>query len=177
MLVILIVLILAAVAYVFVARRQTRSPILADQTPRHLNDENFRPLFAPDDEELRDLERAEADAAREKQARDDDEKKLETFEEFRQTWRKSPDRMNTIELLNRAAEMRSGRVYLETVDELLHKRPEALSAEELAELIESHFWLLPQTERTPGTTFTINSELAALRRGSRSTSDEEASDA
>jgi hypothetical protein len=85
--------------------------------------------------------------------------------------------MNTIELLLRASQTENGKTFLDTVDEILHNGSETFPAEDLAQLIESHFWLLPQNERTPGVTFTINREIAALRSGSETTSDEEASDA
>jgi len=180
MLLILIALILAAAAYVIVARRQSNSGLLETQTKRHVDGENLRPLFAPDNEELRALERAEEESANAQaveNARLDAEKALARFEEFRQTWRESPGRTNTVELLVRAAELGSSETYLETVNELLHKRSDAFNDDELAQLIESHFWLLPQSERTPGVTFTINRELAALRGRAQAISDEEASDA
>jgi hypothetical protein len=180
MLVIFIVLIIAAAAYVFIARRQTRSAFLTNQTPKHLNGENLRPLFAPDDEELRAQERAEQESAKAEAAelvRQDDEKRLASFEEFRQTWRELPSRANTVELLLRASDLERGDIYLDTIDELLHKRSDVFNDDELAELIESHFWLLPQSERTPGVKFTINRELAALRGRAQTMSDEEASDA
>ena len=180
MLLILIALILAAAAYVIVARRQSNSGLLGTQTTRHLDGENLRPLFAPDDEELRALELEEQRMLDERNAEEREnerQKNLARFEEFRQTWRESPGRTNTVELLVRAAELGSSETYLETVDELLHKRSGAFKDDELAQLIESHFWLLPQSERTPGVTFTINRELAALRGRAQTISDEEASDA
>ena len=180
MLVIFTVVLLIAAAIVIFVRRQTRTPLLDDQTPKHLNGENHRPLFAPEEEELRAQERAEQESAKSEAAansRLDNEKRLASFEEFRQTWRELPSRANTVELLFRASELERGDVYLDTIDELLHKRSDVFNDDEIAELIESHFWLLPQSERTPGVTFTINRELAALRGRAQTMSDEEASDA
>ena len=180
MLVIFTVVLLIAAAIILFVRRQTRTPLLEDQTPKHLNGENLRPLFAPDDEELRALEREERKMleARDVELRENErQKRLASFEEFRQTWRELPSRANTVELLFQASELELGEVYLDTVDELLHKRSDAFNGDELAQLIESHFWLLPQSERTPGVTFTINRELAALRGRAQTISDEEASDA
>jgi hypothetical protein len=180
MLLIFTVVILIAAAIILFVRRQTRPPLLEDQTPKYLDGENLRSLFAPDGEELRAQEQEEQKllAAQDAQEREKEhQKKLASFEEFRQTWRESPDRSNTIELLFRASQADSGETYAATVDEILHKRTETLSNEDLAQLIESHLWLLPQSERTPGVTFTINRELAALRGGAQAMSDEEASDA
>ena len=180
MLVIFTVVLLIAAAIVIFVRRQTRTPLLEDQTPKYLNGENLRPLFAPDDEELRALEREERKMleARDVELRENErQKRLASFEEFRQTWRELPNRANTVELLFRASEVERGEVYLDTIDELLHKRSDLFTNDEIAQLIESHFWLLPQSERTPGVTFTINRELAALRGRAQTISDEEASDA
>ena len=175
MLVILIVLIVAAAAYVIVARRQSRSGLLETRTTKHIDGERLRPLFAPDEEELRAMERAEEDAAKKlvaEEERFERAEKLASFEEFRQTWRKLPDRMNTIELFSRAAELESGEVFVEAVDEVLHeRRPTGWSDLELADLIESHFRLLPLEERTPGAGYTITQELAALRGNFATTSE------
>ena len=174
------VIILIAAAIIVFVRRQSRTPLLEDQTPKYLDRENLRSLFAPDEEELRAEEREQQKMLEEQDAEEREkerQKKLASFEEFRQTWRELPDRAKTIELLFRASRTENGETYMETVDEILHKRPETLSDEDLAQLIESHFWLLPQPERTPGVTFTINRELAALRGRAQAMSDEEASDA
>ena len=179
MFLILTVLVLIAVAVAFIAKRQVQQALSENQTPKYIDGENLRPLFAPDEEDLRAQSRAEEESANEQaaeQAREAEEKRLASFEEFRQTWRESPDRAGTIELLRRGSEIQSGKVFLDTVDEILHMRIETLTRSELAELIESHFWLLPQSERTPGVSFTINKELSALRAGSKAMSEEEASD-
>ena len=180
MLVIFTLLLLVAAAVILIKKRQANSPFLTDLTPKHLSGENLRPLFAPDDEELRALECEERKmlAARDVELRENErQKRLASFEEFRQTWRELPSRANTVELLFQASELERGDVYLETVNELLHKRSEVFTNDEIAQLVESHFWLLPQSERTPGVTFTINRELAALRGRAQTISDEEASDA
>ena len=180
MLVIFTLLILVAAAVIFIKKRQASSPFLTDLTPKHLNRENLRPLFAPDDEELRALEREQRKELGERAAEEREkeyQKRLASFEEFRQTWRELQSRANTVELLFQASQLENGEVYLDTVDELLHKRSEVFTDDEIAQLIESHYWLLPQSERTPGVTFTINRELAGLRGRAQTISDEEASDA
>ena len=171
--IILTLLVLAAAAVIVIAKRQIS--LSEAPAPRNLNGENLRPLFAPDEDQLARDERARADISAKEEERLEAEERLANFNEFRQTWRESPARTNTVELLLRASQMQSGQLYQATVDELLHTHPVGISAEEIADLVESHFWLLPQTERTPGITFTINRELAALRSGSKAKSEEEAS--
>ncbi len=178
--IILTLLVLAAAAVIFIAKHQLRSGLSEARAPRNLNGENLRSLFAPDEAELRATEEKErllTQTRAKEEERLQAQKRLASFEDFRQTWRESPSRMNTIELLLSASQTESGGIFSDVVDEILHKRPAALSAAETADLIESHFWLLPQTERTPGVTFTINRDVAALRSGSHTKSEEEASDA
>jgi hypothetical protein len=167
------VLILAAITLAFVARlsrRETR--YLPDDNPLNIDASRFRPLFAPTEEDLANVERekqAEVEAELEQNNRLEHEKKLANFDEFRQTWRSSVNKVNTVELLTRAAEFQSGEVFLETVKVILDERRKGhvadITDEDLGQLIESHFWLLPANERTPGVTYTINQELAALRQG------------
>ena len=172
--VILIVLLIAVAALLFVARWQSRSLLRAASKPKSLNGENLRPLFGLDDDDLRDIALEEERAARERAAeaaRNERAEKLASFRDFGQTWRESPGRMNTIELLSRATEMKSGAIFTETVDAILHNRPDTFSDDELADLIESHFAILPLNEKTPGTAFMTKQELAALRHGSETTPD------
>ena len=164
------VLILAALAFALVARRSRQNNYLPDNDPLNIDASRFRPLFAPSDEDLAAVERekqAVIDAellGNERRAR---EKKLANFAEFRQTWRASEKKENVADLLTRAAEFEDGEIFLETVKTVLDERPNLnLSDEDLAQLIESHFWLLPANERTPGVTFAVNEEIAALRRRS-----------
>ena len=177
LLVTFLVIAAAAAVIFFAVRRQTRPELTNSNNYNYLDGENLRPLFAPDMEEIGREERRKEDAEKLETDRIDREKKLASFEEFRQTWRESPDRKNTIELLARAADTGSGEMFLGVVDEILHRRNAHFSNADIAELIESHFWLLPREERTPGVTFSINRELAALRGRSGATSDEEASGA
>jgi FtsZ-interacting cell division protein ZipA len=177
--VILIVLLIAVAALLFVARWQSRSRLLAARKSKSLNGESLRPLFGLDDDDLRSQAR-EAEQIREAEAaveaRRTHAKKLESFYEFRQTWLESPNRMNTIELLRRASEMESGAIFKETVDAILHNRNDAFSDHEIADLIESHFAILPLNEKTPGTAFMIKQELAALRPGPETKSDRKSGD-
>lgn len=171
---VLIIFLAAAVVttLILVVRRQTRNELPESRQPDYLDRENLRPLFAPDEEELRAEERQQKEAEDQEAAYERAAKKLASFNEFRQTWRESNTRMNTIELLRRASEMESGEIYLETVDAILHNRTGGFDDDDLAQLIESHFWLLPAHEKTPGAAYTIKRELAALRGSSNARSEE-----
>ena len=162
------VVILAALAFALVARRSRQNHYLPDHDPLNIDASRFRPLFAPSDEDFAAFERqkqAAIDIEQRENERLTREKKLANFAEFRQTWRASEKKENVADLLTRAAEFEDGEVFLETVKTILDERQNVdLSNENLIQLIESHFWLLPANERTPGVTFTINQELAALRR-------------
>jgi len=162
------VLILAALAFAFVARRSRRDQVLPNYDPLNIDVSRFRSLFAPSEEDLAAVERGKQDAIDAEQSeneRQEHEKKLANFAEFRQTWRASEKKENVTDLLTRAAEFEDGEVFLETVKTILDERQNVdLSNEDLKQLIESHFWLLPANERTPGVTFAVNEEIAALRR-------------
>lgn len=164
MLAIIIVLAIVAASVALIATVRRRYSLLEAHPHKPLHAEQLRPLFQPDAEELRAAAETEEHERAMREADEARVKKLAQFEEFRQTWRTTPDRMNTIELFSRAAELESGEVYLETVDEVLHeRRPDGWLDHELADLIESHFFLLPLEERTPGAGYTITQELAQLR--------------
>lgn len=165
------ILILAALAFAFVARRSRHSNYLPDHDPLNIDASRFRPLFAPSEEDLLAVEREKQDAIDAEQlenARLVREKKLANFAEFRQTWHTSEKRESVAGLFARAVEFQNGEVFLETVKTVLDARQSLdLSDEDLAQLIESNFWLLPANERTPGITFTVNQELKTLQKPAR----------
>jgi hypothetical protein len=166
----IIVVLLVAVLSAFVIRRVR--PELPEQKHRkQLNGEGLRPLFMPTDEELRAEER-EKEEIRRAESRDEalksQAKKLAKLEEFRQTWHDSPDKLGTIELLRAAAMTEDGNAYSETAEQVIETWAEnkisGLDREDLAQLLESHFWLLPADKRTPGVSFRLKKEIADLRR-------------
>jgi hypothetical protein len=164
------VVIVAAIAVAFAARSRRRTEYLTGDPPKALDASRFRPLFAPSDEDLladEQEKQAVFDAQRVEEERLARQKKLAKFDEFRQTWRESIQRANTLELFRLAADLQSAESYLETVTAVLHERSTGRMADvsdrDLADIIESHFWLLPANERTPGVAFTIDREVAALR--------------
>jgi hypothetical protein len=143
---------------------------------KKFNPKNFRGLFQPTEEDIREFEKAEKEAA---QAKTDEVKRLESAEklskvaEFMQIWRELPSRRNTLELLYIASKSENGEVYNDAAKSVLaswHKGEiNDLSAEDLAQMLESHFWLLPTEQRTSGNSFGLNQEIADLRRKSSET--------
>jgi hypothetical protein len=162
---ILVVLLAAIGIAVFVKRRIDRD-LLESNQPKNLMETNLRPLFEADEEDLRGLESV-TDTIEAEVVDDARETKLEKLHEFRQTWRANPNKRDTVSLLVMASESESAAVYAETVASVLGEwraeRLNDLSSSDLAELIETHLWLLPPTERMSGKSFLIKQEIADLR--------------
>ena len=166
-----ILLVLAAVALIgFMVRREVVKTLSETPHPRELPQPQYRPLFQPDEDELR--AEASAEAKKEAETKRQEslklrEEKLAKFDELRQTWAQSPTRGSTIDLLYEASQVSDGRVYLETCEQVLASwragQIADLSADDLAQLLESHFWLLPDRTRTPGVSFRLKEEIAGLR--------------
>ena len=164
-------LILAGISLAVLVKHLVSPKLLEENQRRSLAAENYRPLFEPTDEDMRQFEADEKAQLAAKQAYDDrhiSEKKLVNLENFRQTWRESLNRVTTIELLYRASQTESGVAYSETVRIVMEAwrfgKIFDLTADDLAQLLDSHFWLLPTHERTPGVSFRIQQEIADLRR-------------
>ena len=157
----------------FMVRREVVKTLSEKPTPRELPQPQYRPLFQPDEDELRAQANAEAEKVKEIERQESlkqTEEKLALFGELRQTWAQSPNRGSTIELLYEASQVSDGGIYLETCEQVLASwragKIAELSADDLAQLLESHFWLLRNSERTPGVSFRLNEEIAGLRRES-----------
>jgi hypothetical protein len=163
---ILFVLVAAVAVTVFVKRRIERDLIESNQ-PKNLMDTNLRPLFAADVEEVRGSEAADGDIVEAEVVNDDQEKKLAKLEELRQAWGANPDKRNTIELLAAAAETGVGEMYAGVAGEVagrFRKRElTEISAADLADLLETHLWLLPPKERMSGEGFLVKQEISELR--------------
>ena len=166
---ILVVLVVAVVAAVFVKRRIDLD-LIESSKPKNLMDTNLRPLFAADEEEVRLDEPDKSDVIGAELADDDREKKLAKLEEIQQTWSAYPDKRNTLELLAAAADTGVGEMYAGVAGEVaarFRKRElTGISAEDLADLLETHLWLLPAQERMSGKGFLVKQEIAELRGGS-----------
>jgi hypothetical protein len=166
---ILVVFSAVVTIWIFLKTRENRD-YLTSNPPKEI-EPHLRSLFEPGEEEIRSREReekAKTEAQKAVEMRrilDGKAKKLNEFKEF---WKTSPNRQTTVRLLSLAAQTESGKVFSETAENVLQqwqaKRIEDLSAEQLAQILDSHFWLLPNEERTPGVSFWLKQEIASLRR-------------
>ena len=165
-------LIAAAVAASLYLRRTKHSSEMLER-PAIAGAENFRPLFEPSKEELL-AEQTENErlVMLEKQAEADRQKQsvVDKSEHELSAWIASPDRSKTIMLLSGAAKSENENIYITACKEVLRIWRTGsvgdLSANDLAQLMESHYWLIPAEKRTPGASFLIKEEIAGLRRGS-----------
>jgi hypothetical protein len=133
-------------------------------------------LFQPTEEDIRAFAKAEkeADKAKTEEAkRMESEEKISKVTKFMSVWRELPSRRNTLELLYVASQSENGNVYNDVAKSVLESwkngKINDLSAEDLAQILESHFWLLPSEHRTSGINFGLNQEIASLRRKSLET--------
>ncbi len=135
----------------------------------------YHSLFAPTDEEIRALEREENLQIRAKESEDlrrSAAEKIEKAEDFRREWRTSPDKRKTIELLRLASESENADVFSAVAEDIIkiwrENRIENLTADNLADLLDSHLKTLPQQERTSGAIFVLKQEIENLHRESES---------
>lgn len=166
--------ILAGVSLAILIRKLVK-PVLLEQGDRRRNlaAATYRPLFEPTDDDLR---RLEADEIKQLAANTAEEKRLELkeriakLETFRRNWFGSPNRAATIELLYRASQTSDGNAYHDVCESVMAAwrggKLADISANDLAQLLETHFWLLPADQRTPGVSFRLMQETAGLRRDS-----------
>jgi len=161
----------AAAATLYLRRTKRSSEMLERQAIAGA--ENFRSLFEPSKEELRaEQNEKERLLMLEKQAEAD--RQMQSVDDKAQhdlvNWMASPDRSKTILLLSGAAKSENENIYITACKEVLRIWRTGsvgdLSANDLAQLMESHYWLIPAEKRTPGASFLIKEEIAGLRRGS-----------
>lgn len=93
---------------------------------------------------------------------------LKLAEAFTENWKHAPDRRTMAEMLHVAALAGDAEFYQQAIETaLLYWREQKLpgmSAEELTQLIESEFWLIPSTARNSGAGFLLKQKLAHVRR-------------
>ena len=161
----------ASAATLYLRRTKLSSEMLGRQSLSGA--ENFRPLFEPSKAELRaEQKEKERLLMMEKQAEADRQKQMidSQYERDLADWIASPTRPKTIVLLSDAAKSENEHIYLKACKEVLRiwraGSVDDLSADDLAQLMESHYWLIPAEKRTPGASFLIKEEIAGLRRGS-----------
>src|SRR6185437_11771782 len=108
---IILVVLAASVSIAVFVKRQIDRDLIESQEPKQLTDTRFRPLFAEDEDEVRDEDREAPSVIEAEPVDDTGEEKLAKLEEVRQTWGENPDKRNTLELLAAAAETGVGELY------------------------------------------------------------------
>lgn len=133
----------------------------------------YKSLFAPDEAEIRAFEQAEkanAEVEKVESANKVLRSKVEQLRELNKIWVENPNKKNTIELLFLATQTESAKTFSETAKSVLQGwrtgKLKSLTAADLAQLVESHLWLLPPQERISGAIFWLKQEIADLRRES-----------
>ncbi len=131
----------------------------------------YRSLFEPTDEELREIETQNRLAAQARKINDwqtAQAVQMNHLRESEQIWRTQTNRQNTVELLRLAAQTDSAEIFSRTAENVIEvcRREQVLTAQELADLLDSHLQILPQQERTAGASFWLKEEIKRLRGGS-----------
>jgi hypothetical protein len=89
-------------------------------------------------------------------------------EKFIESWKASPDRNSTAEMLHVAALAGDANLYQAAIETAYQfwrdRRLQQISAAELRQLIESEFWILAPAVRNSGAGFVLKRKLAQLRR-------------
>ena len=159
----------ALVVLALFAKRR-KAHLLEENNPKKLNAEYFRPLFAPTDEDIRAFEREEKEKLLAKELEESrrlEEEKIEKVYGLEKSWRVSPDKRSTAKLLFSASEPGNAKIYGEIAESVIkiwrEDKIANLSAQDLAELLDSHFRILPQQERTSGAIFWLREEIERLR--------------
>ena len=171
MLILLTILILAAAAsafiYFFVKDNSERQLVSGDieSLPETTN---LRPLFTPSDEDLRaDSVAAEMQAESDEAALefDNERKQVAEFRNRLRSWQAAPNTAEIGELLELARS--NGDSYAVTAEaitkEFLIGKINGISADGLAQMLESHFWLLSAEKREPAISFRIKEAIRELR--------------
>lgn len=133
----------------------------------------YRSLFAPTDEEIRQSELEESSARQAKEAEEARRlaaEKTGKVQECEKDWRTTPNRRNTVELLRLASESENAETFSKTAESIIKvwrgKRLQDLTGDDLADLLDSHLRTLPQQERTSGAIFWLKQEITKLREKS-----------
>ena len=159
----------AVIGFSFYLKRRTK--LLNSQNYKQIDElPPYRSLFEPSEEELRGLEREEKlklEAKKTEEARQVLAEKIERVRKFREIWLNEPDTRNTVELFRLASESDSAETFSEIAENVIKvwddKNLVDLTANDLANLIESHLRILPQQERTSGILFWLKQEIQSLR--------------
>lgn len=157
----------AVLGFSFLNLRRNKS--LHTKNPDQI-EPSYKSLFAPNNAEIRALEREEKAKAEVEKAEAANKvlyEKAERLSESKKIWLENPNKKNTIELLFLAAQTESAKTFSETAKSVIQVwqtgKLKGLTANDLAQLTESHLWLLPQQERISGAVFWLKQEIADLR--------------
>jgi len=160
---ILVVLLLVTVVAVFAKRRIDRD-LIESSEPKNLVDTHLRPLFEAEAEEVR----ADTGVIEGEPVDEASENRLAKLAELRHTWGENPTKPDAVNMLVTAAETGSASIYASVVSDVIREwragRIEGLSNADLADLIETHLWLLPAQEKLSGDAYLVKQEVAELRR-------------
>lgn len=162
----------AGISLAILLKKLSNQRPLADNDPKvRLDAETYRPLFAPTDEDLRLAEAEEREQLTAKHEEDECLKikeRLAKLEVRHRNWSKSPNRAATAELLRDAPHAYAGDAFADLCEEISNTFRDGkltdVSPKDLAALLESHFWLLPAEQRTPGASFRIKEIVASLNQ-------------
>ena len=165
-----IFVVFAAILVAALSAARRKAHLIEQNNNKQLHAENFRPLFAPTDEDIRAFERAEKEKLFAKERENERRlfaEKIESVHELEKVWRISPDKKSTVKLLVMAAETEDVKTFSETAENVIQLlregRIEGLKSNDLADLLDSHFRTLPQQERTSGVGFWLKEEIENLR--------------
>lgn len=158
----------AAVLLVSYLKRQNENPVdgsrLRDRPPT-----NLRPLFAPTEQENLAFEhekRANVAAETENMRLKDIADREAEINALLSTWRMTPNRQNSIQLLHLVADNGDAGIFSRTAFEIIRvfrdDKLEGLTGADLAALLDSHYRLLPDKSQASGELFWLREEIMNL---------------
>jgi hypothetical protein len=167
LLLIAVLAVLSAATLLFLRKRRQRLTFTPNRPNYFAEETHLRPLFAP---ENADLERDELQKAAMKQAmiiEAENERLRSNLERARRDWNAAPIARTTAALLEVATNSKRADTFAETAFEILQafreSRLTGIARDDLAALLDSHYRLLPASERGSGAIFLIKEEIAKLR--------------
>ena len=129
---------------------------------------NLRPLFEPTEVELlaEEREAEEKLMAENRQELEDAERAdARALRTRLNAWRMSPNKTEIADLLEAASV--DGDVFLDAAEAIIGEfqngKIKGISTEDLAQMLESYFWLVPAEKRTPGVGYRFQTVLKSLR--------------
>ena len=159
----------AAAAYFYFSNRRNHERELGSGRSEFIPEApRLRPLFEPTDEEieadrLSAEKRQEADAAHEFE--EAERARTREFYALLNAWRSNPNKSGIANLFELARA--DGEIYADTAEavarEFHNNKIEGLSAVDLMQLLESHFWLVPIEKRNPSVSYRFKTVLSSLR--------------